>query len=75
MRSVADHLRAEDRDAVLALTPDERVRLALALGERDLEAFRLAHEPPLSREEAVRRLERARQRGRRPSRSLEELIG
>jgi len=75
MRSVADVLRDEDREAVLSLTPDERVRLALALGARDLEAFRLAHDPPLSREEAARRLERARQRGRRPSRCLEELIG
>jgi len=75
MRSVADLLRAEDREAVLALTADERVRLALALGERDLEAFRLSHDPPLARDEAVRRLERARQRGRRPCRCIEELIG
>lgn len=75
MRSVADRLRAEDREAVLALAPDERVRLALALGERDLESFRLSHDPPLTRDEAVRRLERQRQRGRRPSRCIEELIG
>jgi hypothetical protein len=75
MRSVADLLRAEDREAVLALTDDERVRLALALGERDLETFRLAHEPAMAREEAIRRLERHRQRGRRPCRCIEELIG
>lgn len=75
MRSVADALRAEDREAALALTPDERVRLALALGERDLEAFRLAHDPPLTRDEAVQRLERQRQSGRRPCRCIEELIG
>lgn len=75
MRSVADLLRAEDREAVLALTADERVRLALALGERDLEAFRLARDPPLLREEAIRRLERGRQSGRRPCRCIEELIG
>ena len=75
MRSVADLLREEDRQAVLALTADERVRLALVLGERDLEAFRLAHDPPLAREEAMRRLERQRQKGRRPCRCLEELIG
>ena len=75
MRSVADLLRAGDREAVLALTADERVRLALALGERDLQAFRLAHDPPLTREEATRRLERQRQRGRRPCRCIEELIG
>ena len=75
MRSVADLLRAEDRQTILALTPDERVRLALALGERDLDTFRLAHDPPLAREEAIQRLERQRQRGRRPCRCFEELIG
>jgi hypothetical protein len=75
MRSVADLLRVEDREAVLALSTDERVRLALRLGERDLEAFRLAHDPPMARDEAVRRLERQRQRGRRPCRCIEELIG
>jgi hypothetical protein len=75
MRSVADLLRAEDLEAVRVLTPDERVRLALALGERDLEAFRLAHDPPLTRDEAVRRLERGRQRGRRSCPCIEELIG
>ena len=75
MRSVADLLRAEDREAILALTADERVRLALALGERDLEAFRLAHDPPLAHEEAIRQLERQRQSGRRPCRCIEELIG
>ena len=75
MRSVADLLRAEDRAAVLALTADERVRLALALGERDLETFRAAHDPPLAREEAIRRLERRRQQGRRRSGCIEELIG
>ena len=75
MRSVADLLREEDREAVLALTADERVRLALALGERDLETFRLAHDPPLGHDEAIRRLERQRQSGRRPCRCVEELIG
>jgi hypothetical protein len=75
MRSVAAALRVEDREALLALTEDERVRLALALGERDLEAFRLTHDPPLAREEAIRRLERRRQAGRRPSRCIDELVG
>jgi hypothetical protein len=72
---VADALRVEDREALQALTEDERVRLALALGERDLEAFRLTHDPPLAREEAIRRLERRRQAGRRPSRCIDELVG
>ncbi len=75
MRSVADLLRAEERRAVLALTPEERVALALALGARDLEAFRQAHEPPLEPAEAARRLDRQRQAGRRPSRCAEEIIG
>jgi hypothetical protein len=75
MRCVADRLRAEDRAAVLALTPDERVRLALALGARDLETFRLAQRPPLAPEDAIRRLERQRQAGRRPCRCIDELIG
>jgi hypothetical protein len=75
MRGVADLLRAEDRAAVEALTPAERVALALALGRRDLETFRLAQQPPLDPVEAARILERRRQAGRRPSRCIEELIG
>jgi hypothetical protein len=75
MRSVADVLRAEDRQAVAALAPAARVALALRLGARDLEAFRLAHDPPLERAAADRVLRRRRQRGRRPSRCLQELIG
>jgi len=75
MRSVVDLLRAEDREAVHALAPSERVALALALGRRDLEAFRAAHDPPLSHDEAARFLERQRQSGRQPSRCLREIIG
>ena len=75
MLSVADLLRLEYREAILALSSDERVSLALALRERDLEAFQLSHDPPLARDEAIRRLERARQQGRRPCRCIEELIG
>lgn len=74
MRSVADLLRAEERSTLATLTPGERVALALALGARDLEAFRLAHEPRLEPAEALRVLERRGQEGRRPSRCLAELI-
>ncbi|HET8579303.1 MAG TPA: hypothetical protein VFO18_19555 [Methylomirabilota bacterium] len=49
--------------------------LALALGARDLEAFRLAQDPPLDPERGMAVLERRRQAGRRPSRSIEETIG
>ena len=75
MRSVADRLKAEERARLAALSPAERVRLALQLGERDLETFRLAHDPPIDRVEARRILERRRQEGRRPSRCIQELIG
>jgi hypothetical protein len=75
MRSVADVLRQEDREALAALGPGERVALALALGARDLETFRLARTPPLAPDDADRLLRRRRQRGRRPSRCLVELIG
>ena len=75
MRSVADLLRIEDQRELWALTPAERVALALALGARDLETFRAAQSPPLDPAEAARELERRRQAGRRWSRCIEELIG
>ena len=75
MRSVADDLRTEDQAALRALSPADRVALALALGARDLEAFRLAQDPPLDPERGIAVLERRRQAGRRPSRSIEETIG
>jgi hypothetical protein len=64
MRSVADELREEQRRELLALTASERVALALELGERALAIFQSAS--GLSREEALRELERRRQHGRRP---------
>ena len=75
MRSVVDCLRREDREALLRLSPAERVALALALGERDLEAFRVARRQPTSRSEAIRTLERRRQAGRRPAACVTALIG
>jgi hypothetical protein len=75
MRSVADTLKAEQREVLAALTPEERVRLALRLGSRDLEAFRLAQNPPLDPAAAVRELRRRRHVGRRPSRCAQELDG
>jgi len=75
MRSVADRLRAEDRAALRALTPEARVALALALGARDLDSFRLAHRPTLEPSEAARILDRRRQERRRPSHAIAELIG
>jgi hypothetical protein len=65
--SVADALRRELKQAQAALTPDERVRLALKLGERDLGIFMQASGlgEPAARLELARR----RQAGRRPSKS------
>jgi hypothetical protein len=75
MRSVADDVKAAQRRALAALSAEERVRLALRLGARDLDSFRLAHEPPLDRAEAVRRLRLQRQQGRRVSACLRERRG
>jgi hypothetical protein len=36
---VAEELREEQRRDVLAMTPDERIALAFAAGERDLEVL------------------------------------
>lgn len=68
---VAEELRQEQMREVLAMTPDERVDLAFALGERDLEFFMAAS--GLSREAALAEIERSRQIGRRYSRCIDEL--
>jgi len=73
MASVADRLREEDRRHARALTPAARLRLALALGHRDLEAFRAGR--GLDTLTARRLVERRRQAGRRPSACLVGLIG
>ena len=73
MKSVADDLRAELREEVNRLSIDERIKLALRLGEEGVERFRLAN--GLDRETAIRLLERRRQAGRTPSKCMSELIG
>jgi hypothetical protein len=75
MSRVADALSTEERRALAALEPGERVTLALRLGARDLESFRLAQSPALDAAGADRVLRRRRQQARRPSRCLQELIG
>jgi hypothetical protein len=72
MRSVADRLRAELHASLARRSPGERLALALALGARDLEAFRAAH--GLGPEEARRALRRRRQVGRQPCRCLADLV-
>lgn len=73
MASVADELRAKTRQQMLAMTPDQRLSLAFALGDGDLETFRSAH--GLSREDALRELQRRRQMDRVISKSMLEIIG
>jgi hypothetical protein len=58
MSRVAGQLRAEERRALAALDPAARVALALRLGDRDLETFRLAQAPPMDRVDADRVLTR-----------------
>ena len=73
MRSVADDLREELQEEVLLLSFEERMALALRLGERGLEMFRQAN--GLDRETAIRELQRQRQAGRIPSKCMSDLIG
>ena len=73
IRSVAEDLRKSDREAVLKLSIEERVELALRLGDEDLDLF--CRTQGLDRETAVRVLQRRRQAGRRPSRCMTEIIG
>ena len=68
-------MREEQDLRLLDRTPDERVALALELGRRDVERFRLAQDPPMLALEARRRLERERQAGRVPSAAMDEIIG
>ncbi len=65
MTSVADQLRARTRTYVLALPVSERIALALALGDDDLERY--VRHSDLMRTDAIRRLQRQRAHGRRPS--------
>jgi tRNA A37 N6-isopentenylltransferase MiaA len=70
---VADTLRQGQRERLAQMTPDERLREALALGQRDIEAYAAAH--GVDRQEARRQLERAAQTGRLFSRVMLEIIG
>lgn len=71
--SVADELKKREREAIAALSSEERVALSLSLGERELE--RLCRAQGLERREAIRLLQRRRQAGRTPSKCIEDLIG
>lgn len=73
MRSVADELRERDRAAIGRLSPQERIELALQLGDEDLAAFCQAQ--GVDRETGLRILQRRRQAGRTPSKCISDLIG
>jgi len=74
MRSkVAEELRRETMQEMLALSPAERMALALRLGSEAVDTFAQAR--GVSRDEALRIIQRQKQRGRRSSRCLEELDG
>jgi len=68
---VAEELRRETDEAVRAMSPEERMALALELGERALRNFAAAR--GLTRAEALRVIQQQKQRGRRYSRCIEEL--
>jgi hypothetical protein len=62
-----------DREAVLKLSIQERIELALQLGDEDLAVF--CQTQGVDRETAVRLLQRRRQAGRIPSKCMSDLIG
>jgi hypothetical protein len=70
---LAASLREEDRQRVRRMTPDARLHEALALGEEAVAVYAAAH--GLDPLEARRTLERASQKGRRPSRVMAATIG
>jgi hypothetical protein len=73
MATVAERMRQEDRERLKRMTPAERVAEALELGRAAAEAY--AHAHGVDVEEARRRLERAGQAGRRPSRVMQGIVG
>jgi hypothetical protein len=65
MEVAGAHFRRRTHELVRAMTPDERIALAFALGEDDVRVFMEVHQ--IGRDDAVRRLRRMRHHGRRPS--------
>jgi hypothetical protein len=67
---VAEELRQEQMREVLAMTPDERVELIVALRDRGLEAVMAAR--GIDRDTAIDEIKRSRRIGRRYSRSMDD---
>jgi adenylate kinase len=72
MPTVAERLRRDDIERLRRMTPAERVAESLALGRAAAEAY--AHAHGVDVDEARRRLERAGQAGRRPSRVMQGIL-
>ena len=70
---MAETLHEDSRARLLGMTAAERLAEALELGGRAISAYAAAHK--LHPEEARRKLERAAQAGRRPSRVMRDLAG
>jgi hypothetical protein len=70
MDSIAAWLRSRDRRIVTEMSVQERINLAHRLGDEDVEVFRQSK--GLSTSEAITRLRRQRQRGRRPCSFFED---
>jgi hypothetical protein len=70
MRSVADDLRREQREKILAMTPTQRMALVESMVEDGIHLYAAGQH--LTREEAVRRIRASRQRGRRFSRCMQQ---
>jgi len=69
MRSVADDLRREQREKILAMTPAQRIALVESMVEDGIALYAAGQHLP--REEAIRRIRASRQRGRRFSRCMQ----
>lgn len=72
MRTVAQRLSEESRERLRRMTPAERFREALELGERAIDEYAAAH--GIDRQEARRRLESTGQAGRRLSRVMRGIV-
>ena len=72
MSCIGRDLRREQQLADLARTPEDRLRLAIALGDADARRYAAAHGVTLAEARAV--FQRQRQTGRRPSPAHESLL-
>jgi endonuclease V-like protein UPF0215 family len=73
MSAVAEALREESRERQRRMSAEQRLGEALALGKRAIATYAAAH--GVDEAEARRRLERATQAGRLPSRVMRLLAG